>query len=124
MSTVTINGKTYKIPELDFNAVCELEENGICLLNMDRKDRKIATMIRGLVAWIMGTDVETASEEIQNHISGGGDIGEVMTKVTQAINESSFFKRRGTSEEEETVTEFPQNREQRRKAEKQKSTTH
>lgn len=48
MSYVIINGNKYDIPEVDFDAVCELEERGINLLNMDKGNMKLATMARGL----------------------------------------------------------------------------
>jgi len=115
MNTVTINGKEYQIPKVDFEAICELEENGVYLLNMDQKNPKLATMIRGLVAWIMGVSSEEASQEIQSHIQNGGDLVGIMTSVTQAVQNSGFFRRSGDTNTEEKVTEMPQNREQRRK---------
>ena len=115
MNTVTINGKEYQIPKVDFEAICELEENGVYLLNMDQKNPKLATMIRGLVAWIMGVSSEEASQEIQSHIQNGGDLVGIMTSVTQAVQNSGFFKRSGDTNTEDKVTEMPQNREQRRK---------
>lgn len=115
MNTVTINGKEYQIPKVDFEAICELEENGVYLLNMDQKNPKLATMIRGLVAWIMGVSSEEASQEIQAHIQNGGDLVGIMTSVTQAVQNSGFFKRSGDTNTEDKVTEMPQNREQRRK---------
>lgn len=120
---VIINDTKYDIPELDFNSICELEENGIYLLNMDRKDRKYATMVRGLVAWVMKTDVDTASMEIQQHIEKGGNIADIMARITQAINTSSFFNSRQKSKDGSTVTEIPQNREQRRKQSHEKNTS-
>lgn len=115
MNTVTINGKEYQIPKVDFEAICELEENGVYLLNMDQKNPKLATMIRGLVAWIMGVSSEEASQEIQSHIQNGGDLVGIMTSVTQAVQNSGFFRRSGDANTEDKVTEMPQNREQRRK---------
>ena len=104
MNRVTINGREYTIPEVDFDTICQLEENGVYLLNMDR--RKLATMVRGLVAWIMDVDTRTASMEIQAHIQNGGDIAEILTKVTDAVNNSGFFK--GREEEPQKVQKLPQ----------------
>lgn len=91
MSYVTINGTDYKVPEINFDAICELEENGVYLLTMSRNDRRFATMIRGLTAWIMKSDTATASEEIQEHIKNGGNIMEILDAVMEAMNESGFF---------------------------------
>ena len=91
-NTVTINGRTYDVPEIDFNAICDLEEQGINLLSLESGTPKVATMIRGLAAWIMGTDKVTAAREIQKHIEAGGSIVEIMEAVNEAMNESGFFK--------------------------------
>ena len=32
-----INGTTYKMPELNFNAMCQLEDMGISLADFDKK---------------------------------------------------------------------------------------
>ena len=111
MHSVTINGRDYEIPEVTFDAICQLEENGVYLLNMDRKQPKLATMLRGLVAWIAKVEPEEASVMIEKHIQNGGDIGDIMTSVTQAINSSGFFRQGQTDEK---VQSLPQNRQQRR----------
>ena len=109
---VTINGKDYQIPEVTFDTICQLEENGISLMNMSSNDRKIATMIRALVAWVMNTDKETASAELTEHIRNGGSIIDVTNAVTEAIGDAGFFSRKRN----ENVQEFiPNNREGRRK---------
>lgn len=118
MRSVEINGTTYTVPEVTFDTICTLEENGVYLLNMDQKNPKIATMLRGIVAWIMDTDTTTASREIQEHIQNGGDIGEILTCVTQAVTESGFFKQNPQSDTPQTG-----NREQRRKAQRGEKST-
>lgn len=121
MSYVIINGNKYDIPEVDFDAVCELEERGVNLLNVDKSNMKFATMARGLVAWIMGVDVQTASKEIGAHIANGGNIVDIVSRVTDAINDSGFFKQGGKKQPQDhkskqggRVTQYPQNRAQRR----------
>ena len=91
MNEVTINGKTYPVPEMSFDAICQLEEAGVNLLNTDKKNPKIATMLRGLVAWIMDVEPSVASAEIQAHIESGGNIMEILDAVTGALQSSSFF---------------------------------
>ena len=116
MRTVSINDKTYTIPDVTFETICELEEHGVCLLNFDKNERKIATMIRALAAWVMQTDTATASAEIGEHIAKGYDLMEIMTAITEAITDSGFFGQK------RKVQNIPQNREQRRHP--QKNTTH
>lgn len=121
MSYVIINGNKYNIPEVDFDAVCELEERGVNLLNVDKSNMKLATMARGLVAWIMGVDVQTASKEIETHIANGGNIIDIVSRVTDSINNSGFFKQGGKKQPQDhkgkqsrKVAQYPQNRAQRR----------
>lgn len=91
MSKVIINGQEYTVPELTFNEVCRLEERGIYLLNMDPKDRKVASMLRGFVAWITDTSPEVASNLLQEHIMNGGRIDDIANAVSEAFEESGFF---------------------------------
>ena len=48
MKKVVINDQTYIIPEITFEQICRLEENGVYLLNMNRKDRNVASMHCGM----------------------------------------------------------------------------
>ena len=122
MENVVINGREYRIPEVDFDAICNLEEHGVYLLNMDRKNPKTATMLRGIVSWIMDVEPERASKEIQEHIQNGGDIGEILSAVTRAVTHSGFFKRNSAPQEEGKTVSY-QNREQRRRNRKNERNT-
>ena len=102
---VTINGREYRIPEMDFETVCQLEENGISLLSMNEKNPKIATMIRAFVAWIMDVTPQRASAEIQEHIQNGGNIMDLLTAITTALETSGFSK---GNRQNDSVRRFPQ----------------
>lgn len=88
-----INGKSYKLPELDFNAVCELEEMGVSLLDGNVKP---LTMIRGFVALTIG-DSEQAGKEIEAHLINGGSLVDIMAEITEAIDNSGFFHALGAT---------------------------
>lgn len=107
---VTINGREYRIPEMDFETVCQLEENGISLLGMSEKNPKIATMIRAFVAWIMDVPTQMASAEIQEHIRNGGNIMDLLTAITTALETSGFSK---GSRQSDSVRRFPQDHKKR-----------
>lgn len=111
MNKVTINGKEYAIPEVDFDAVCELEEKGVDLLAADAKHPKLAITLRGIVAWIMGVPEKVASREIMDHIQNGGNIIEILNAVTEAMQDSGFFGQRETA----NVTRMPQDHQRKRK---------
>ena len=106
MSYVTINDKEYPIPEMSFDAVCELEENGVELLSMNSRHPKLATTLRGLVAWVMGTDAATASREISAHISKGGNIMDILNPITDEMGKTGFFKR--DADTDKKVKKYPQ----------------
>lgn len=111
MNKVTINGREYTIPEVDFDAVCELEEKGVDLLAADAKHPKLAITLRGIVAWIMGVPEKVASREIMDHIQNGGNIIEILNAVTEAMQDSGFFGQRETA----NVTQMPQDHQRKRK---------
>ena len=104
MNKVTINGKEYEIPEVDFDAICELEEKGVDLLSADAKHPKLAITLRGIVAWIMNAPEKTASAEIMGHIQNGGNIIDILNAITTAMQDSGFFGQRRTA----SVSQMPQ----------------
>lgn len=85
---MTINGKTYKMPELNFNAICQLEDMGISLTDFDKKPM---AAIRGFLALAIG-DAETAGKELEAHIINGGDLSEIADEITKAVQNSGFFQ--------------------------------
>lgn len=91
MKSIVLNGQTYDIPEMTFEQICRLEENGVYLLNMNRKDRNVASMLRGIVAWIIDAEPEVASATIQAHLEKGGRIDDILIAVREAMEESGFF---------------------------------
>lgn len=105
---MNINGKTYKVPELDFNAMCELEDMGVVLTDMDKK---VLTTVRGFLALSMGTDMETAGKELGEHLASGGTIDDMVKEINKAVSESGFFqalsqsKTKGITESKKQETE-------------------
>lgn len=138
MAYVIINGNKYNIPEMSFDSVCELEERGINFLSMDKKNMKLATMARGLVAWVMDVDVKTASKEIESHVANGGDIIEILERIMGSMEKSGFFSKANPKDHQRkgnkvkqyqnanqtnhgpSRSNYPQNRQQRRSNKKYK----
>lgn len=90
-NTVQINGNTFTVPEMNFNAICELAELGIDIMNINslRKNTIVAT--RSIVAWLAGVDIETAGDMIQEHIIGGGSLEEIISVFAEALENSNFL---------------------------------
>lgn len=91
MNFVVINGEEYQVPKMDFDAICDLEERGVNLLGMSSNNPKLATTVRGLVAWIMGVDAKTASAEIEEHLKNGGNLVDIFTAISDAMENAGFL---------------------------------
>jgi hypothetical protein len=87
----TLNGKTYKIPELTYNAVCDLEDKGINLLDLGKGKVKLG-FIREIIALSFGGNSELAGIEIENHIKNGGSFEDLATVVAKSVENSGFFQ--------------------------------
>ena len=87
--TVTINGKTYNLPEFNFKDMCDLEDLGFDLQQFAHKPMKHALIF---CAFTMKTSEEVAAKEIQDHIKGGGSLDDVFNDIAGAIQNSDFFR--------------------------------
>lgn len=84
-----INGNEYKIPELNFNAMCDLEDMGVVLSNMEEK---MLSTVRGFIALSMGGDIQRAGKEFEAHLASGGSIENIVEEINKAVSESGFFQ--------------------------------
>lgn len=90
--TVVINNTEYDVPEINYNALCDLAEYGVDILNPKQMRKSTISSARAIVAWITDSDVETAGELIQAHMIAGNGITEIFDAFTQAVEDSDFFK--------------------------------
>ncbi len=88
MEKITINSKEYQIKKIDFNAICELEDLGVSILDIQGKTFK---SLRGLFAFVADCDKESAAKEIESHLINGGNIDD-FTPLFKMISESDFFR--------------------------------
>lgn len=88
MKKITINGKDYTLKPIDFGAMCELEELGLDISNIQKQTFKT---VRALASHTMGVDVDVAGNEIQAHIVGGGKI-EDLKPLFDNLLDSDFFQ--------------------------------
>lgn len=86
---VTINGKTYPAKEITFNTVCEFEDMGVKLSELEKKS---TMLLRAYAAVCMGCDANAAGAELGAHIMGGGDLKDIAEALNKAIEESDFFQ--------------------------------
>lgn len=84
-----INKKSYKSAPMNFNTVCQLEEMGISLTELDKK---VMSALRAYLAICMGTDIETAGNELEKHLINGGSMDELTETLNKAVEDSGFFQ--------------------------------
>ena len=86
---MTINGKFYKDAELDFNAVCEMENMGVSIQNIDDN---IMSAARAYAAICMHRPLKIAGAEIEAHIVNGGTLADILEPFNKKAEESGFFQ--------------------------------
>lgn len=89
MSTFTVNGKEYKAKAFNFNLVCDLEEMGVALQDVQSKPM---SMVRAYFILCSGKDKEFAGKEIESHIINGGTFEEIINAITAELEKSDFFR--------------------------------
>ena len=86
---MTINGKFYREAELDFNAVCEMENMGVSIQNIDDN---IMSAARAYAAICMRKPLRLAGAEIEAHIVNGGTLADILEPFNKKAEESGFFQ--------------------------------
>ena len=101
-----VNGRTYKAKEFDFNLLCDLEEQGLSLEDIDKKP---LSLVRTYLAFCGGIPTEQAGKAIEKHLANGGNFNDVVEIMGQQMQDSGFFRslsQKGEAEENsETSTE-------------------
>ena len=100
MKLLTVNGKSYKAKEFDFNFLCDLEEKNLSLEDIDKKPLQL---IRTYLAFSANISEEQAGQEIEMHIEGGGKFNDVIDVMSQQMQDSGFFRAISKSETEDTT---------------------
>lgn len=92
---LTLNGKTYKAIPFDLNLICDYEDVGISL---DDIDKKMFNVIRQYVATSMNADPRTAGREISEHLANGGNLEDISNVMSEMMSDSGFFRKKQTDE--------------------------
>ena len=100
MKTFEVNNVTYTAREIDFNFLCDLEDEGISLADVDKKPM---SAIRAYFTMCHGGSKEVAGKEIESHLIGGGNLEELMEAFADAIQKSDFFQAISKSQEKATT---------------------
>lgn len=94
----TVNGKSYRAKEFDFNFLCDLEEQNLSLEDIDKKPM---SLIRSYLAFSANITKEQAGKEIESHLENGGEFKDIVEIMGQQMQDSGFFRslNKGTEEE-------------------------
>lgn len=93
-----INGKSYKAKEFDFNLLCDLEDQG---LSLDDIDKKPMSLVRTYLSFCAGITKEMAGKEIEAHIENGGKFNDVVEAMSDMMKDSGFFRSISKGKEED-----------------------
>lgn len=105
MEKMTINGKVYPIPELDFDFLVQLDLNGV-----EPKNLGGIAGLNVFVSYVVGVDAKEASKLISAYVMNDGKMEELFDVYNNALTESGFFRKvLELDEENETEqTETPE----------------
>lgn len=84
-----VNGKQYRAKEFDFNLLCDLEDQGLSLEDIDSKPM---SLIRTYLAFCGNMSKEEAGKEIEAHLIGGGKFTDVVDAMSEQMQDSGFFR--------------------------------
>ena len=107
--TFEVNGRIYKAKDFNFNLLCDLEEQG---LSLDEVEKKPMSLVRTYFMFCAGLSKENAGLEIEQHVEKGGDFTAIVEIISQQMQESGFFRslnKRAEEGEGETSTQSPKN---------------
>lgn len=102
---IIVNGRVYPAKEITFNTICDFEDMGIPMAEIESKS---TMLIRAYTAMCMGKKPEQAGSELEQHVLNGGSFDEVADVLRQAIEESGFFQalsKRAETKDSESQTE-------------------
>ena len=101
MKTFTLNGNSYPAKDMGVNMICDLEDMGISLGEMQDKS---FSFIRAYVSMCMSVSLEKAGREIELHLMNKGKLEDVMDVIKSAMEESDFFRALQAEKDEKTST--------------------
>lgn len=89
MKSFTINGVSYNAKPFTFNVVCDLEDMGVSLQDMQNKPMSV---VRAYFAVCCGKGQDFAGEQIEAHVINGGDFADVIEAMSEEMDKSDFFR--------------------------------
>lgn len=92
MRRIVINGREYAAKPFDFNMICDLEDLGVSIEDIERKP---VSIVRAYAGICMGKSAKESGIEIQEHLLNGGSFDDIMKVISKEMEESDFFATSG-----------------------------
>ncbi len=87
MQTITINGKSYPLPKINYRTIIQLEDLGF---EANKAEQKMFKSYAALVALTANVDIEEAADLIEAHCNSGGSLADFNVLMNNIV-ESGFF---------------------------------
>lgn len=92
-----LNGKEVKIPEVDFEFMCRLEDEGLSISEFGKKP---LNTVRAFIA-VATNDSENVGKTIEDYLLSGGKLDDLFAEISEAVQNSGFFHALGKAAEKE-----------------------
>lgn len=89
---VKINNKNYPVKALGFKDMIHMEDMGFPIFSLI-KDKKVFSMAVAFVGIVAECDRDEAERLCEQHLLGGGNLGDLVATFDKALDESDFFKK-------------------------------
>lgn len=96
-NTFKINGKTVVAKPFDYNLMCDLEDLGASISDMQTKQN---SFVRAYVALCLDITIDEAGKEIASHVIGGGNFEGILEAMNKEMTDSDFFQALAKTTEE------------------------
>ena len=93
MERITLAGKEYKFPEIDFQVMYDLSNLGFDIMNIEKLKEKSTGFIAAVIGYITDKSEVDAVKLINNSIQKGENtFGDIYAKCISWLLKSDFFK--------------------------------
>lgn len=88
-----LNGNDYKIHEIDFNTVADLQSYGINIYDPTVIQTQPLNLVRAFISISAGLSIREAGNILGQHMSNGGDLDDAYAEIGKAIEDSDFLQK-------------------------------
>lgn len=93
MEKITLAGKSYELPELNFGAMRKLGKLGFRLTDTASVSENPFEFMSIMVAYITDSTLDEADIIIDNSFANRDEFGKLTEKIVKWFTESDFFKK-------------------------------